>query len=543
MLKDDPGRRVEQFERRGAAFKWAALVLTIVTVGTATGFLLGPRLLQSESRDAPATQKPQVAAPPLFRNWPQPDVALVLSGEEHGYLQPCGCSDPQKGGLARRYNFVQTLVQRGWPIVLADLGDVPQRSGPQALLKYRVSMQALKQLGYTAVGVGEHEMLQPLFNALGEYALNEHTPRVLAANLLEKEKNFPDMVAATKVSSGANGAPKVGFIGIVAPSVAKKTQDPDVRFEPVQKALPVALQAIQAEKPELLVLLYQGSVAEAKAIAKDFQQFQVILCLSEHEEPSSQPDLVGTTIVVAVGQKGRYIGVVGGKRTGNPSRPFDLHYQLVPMGPEYETPAGQDQKNPIHALLQKYAEEVKKDNYLAKYLLNAQHPVQIAFPKSTYVGSDKCKKCHGPAYDIWKDSPHPHAYEALVQKAKRPTLRQYDGECVGCHVIGFGYESGFTDEVKTPLLKGVGCESCHGPASLHVADHKNLAYQAALNPWKANVKDRKKVIDRIDSELCQKCHDQDNDVNYNFEKYWEPKKIAHYTAGNPANPAPPNNNK
>ena len=31
-------------------------------------------------------------------------VALLLSGESHGYLQPCGCSEPQKGGLARRYN-------------------------------------------------------------------------------------------------------------------------------------------------------------------------------------------------------------------------------------------------------------------------------------------------------------------------------------------------------------------------------------------------------------------------------------------------------
>src|SRR5262249_4477711 len=150
---------------------------------------------------------------------------------------------------------------------------------------------------------------------------------------------------------------------------------------------------------------------------------------------------------------------------------------------------------------------------------------------------EKCKGCHKAAYAVWKDSPHPHAYETLVHKAKRPTLRQYDGECVVCHVIGFGFESGFTGEEKTPMLKGVGCESCHGPASLHVEDKNNHALQAALNPWKLNAKDRKEVINRIDAS-CQKCHDQDNDVNYKFEKYWEPKKIAHYTGNGPN---PPNN--
>src|SRR5689334_7347867 len=35
----------------------------------------------------------------LFFGWPKPDFALVLSAQMHGYLGPCGCSDPQYGGL------------------------------------------------------------------------------------------------------------------------------------------------------------------------------------------------------------------------------------------------------------------------------------------------------------------------------------------------------------------------------------------------------------------------------------------------------------
>ena len=34
----------------------------------------------------------------LFRDWPKPDLIVMISGEQHGYLDPCGCSRPQIGG-------------------------------------------------------------------------------------------------------------------------------------------------------------------------------------------------------------------------------------------------------------------------------------------------------------------------------------------------------------------------------------------------------------------------------------------------------------
>src|SRR5687768_3461825 len=41
----------------------------------------------------------------MFAGWDNPDFVLCLTGQTHGYLQPCGCSDPQYGGLARRWQF------------------------------------------------------------------------------------------------------------------------------------------------------------------------------------------------------------------------------------------------------------------------------------------------------------------------------------------------------------------------------------------------------------------------------------------------------
>src|SRR5207244_3464051 len=158
-------------------------------------------------------------------------------------------------------------------------------------------------------------------------------------------------------------------------------------------------------------------------------------------------------------------------------------------------------------------------DYLAKYL-QVNHPLQIAHPGATYVGSDKCKSCHKAAYKIWEEHPHSHAYRTLVN-AKRPSLRQYDGECVVCHTTGFGYQSGYRNDKETPKLLNVGCESCHGPASLHVKNPNNPQLQAALNPLKGQP-------GRLFTS-CAKCHDEENSFHFNFEEYWEKKKTVHST--------------
>src|SRR5262249_2244015 len=120
------------------------------------------------------------------------------------------------------------------------------------------------------------------------------------------------------------------------------------------------------------------------------------------------------------------------------------------------------------------------------------------------------------------------AYETLVN-ATRPSNRQYDGECLVCHTIGFDQKSGWLDKNKPKFLGGVGCESCHGPCSMHVEDPdevNNLGINEAINPFKLRKgeTEEKRVTRRIAS--CLKCHDDENDVN------WKPgtdkwDKVAH----------------
>jgi hypothetical protein len=534
MVKEDQVQPPKGFGRivprapRAARVGLRALILIGVGLLAASGFFLLPKPQPAEPGEA---GQPPENASTLFADWPKPDVVLVLSGQQHGYLQPCGCSEPQKGGLARRYNFVKSLKQRGWPVVLADLGDIAQKNAPQTLLKYVYSMKALRELGYTAVSFGENEMALGLLGTLGQYATNEKEPAIIAANLNAKfpgKQLDPKMVGDYKLTSPKGGEPKVGFVGVIAPSVAKPSQEDDVSFDPVDKVLPSCLKAAEEQGAECFVALLQGTEEEAKNVAKKYPQIHVVLYTSDAEEPSSRPGVVGNTLLISVGHKGRYVGVVGVNKPARAGSPFELRYQLVSLDPVYETPEGQDAQNPIHALMQQYAEEVRDKNFLAQYR-QGPHPIQIAFPASTYVGSEKCKKCHESAYEIWSKHRHAHAYDTLVEKAKRPTLRQFDGECVVCHVTGFGYKTGFTSAPATPKLENVGCESCHGPCSLHVRDKNDLKIRALINPDKIRPGEDKNHHTNRMNDSCMKCHDQDNSVNFHFEEYWTKKQTEHYT--------------
>jgi hypothetical protein len=217
----------------------------------------------------------------------------------------------------------------------------------------------------------------------------------------------------------------------------------------------------------------------------------------------------------------------------------------VELTPEFVTPKGQEKGHAILDLMEDYTKTLKEKDFLHLYP-QTKHVLQVLPAVAglrkppdkdgpTYVGSQACKSCHSYAYDIWKETPHHHAYQTLVA-AKRPSNRQYDGECIVCHTVGFGYQGGFKDPVNTPKLRDVGCEGCHGPASLHVNNPDNMEWRKRMNLawWKnpavaENEAQKQARLARIDM-FCQKCHDSDNDVTWThgaFTKKWA--KIDHTT--------------
>ncbi|MDP6381245.1 MAG: cytochrome c family protein [Phycisphaerae bacterium] len=107
-----------------------------------------------------------------------------------------------------------------------------------------------------------------------------------------------------------------------------------------------------------------------------------------------------------------------------------------------------------------------------------------------YVGSSKCRVCHMKDYKTWKGTKHAKNFK-LLEGTERS-----DPACVKCHVTGFGKPGGFVSEKETPKMKNVGCESCHGPGSEHVAAAKKAPKKGA---WE-------KKVNKVPHNTCVKCH-------------------------------------
>jgi len=570
----------------------AAGLLALTAVAVATGLWMADRADQSASPTVPTPggetpiptgPKPgTVGGIPLFAGWPKdaPDLVIVLSGQTFGYLQPCGCSRPQLGGLERRYNFIQSLKAKGWNVVGLDVGDIAPAKGlkeitAQSLKKYEYSMKALKEMAYAAVGLGKSDFAQQLDQLLARFTLQNDgaAPTVVAANILgverndkgEKVKEIPRIELYPPVGK-AKPRPmveafdvvedkKVPFavVGLVAGSVGEKVVETDkgIDFGKQSKVLKAALADIAKHKanPELKVLLYQGTSDEAKVVAADFPEFQLIVCIADESEPPQFPVFANDkkTQIVTVGHKGRYVGTVGVFKT---DKGLDLRYQLVPMGEEFLTPEKPEAEkdNAMLKLLEAYAAEVKKEDFLGQ--ATKKRPPHVAAIKNPaanlkFVGSDACKKCHAGEFAIWSAHPHSKAYEALEKKATRPGLRNFDPECIVCHTTGFEYDTGFKNKTDTPALLNNGCENCHGPGSGHVEKPKDKDLLKAMMPWKLNAEDKlpsKEILEKFGkldplergkvevpaaqqrlvnaiSGMCMKCHDGDNDPKFDFYLY------------------------
>src|SRR5262249_1319161 len=252
--------------------------------------------------------------------------------------------------------------------------------------------------------------------------------------------------------------------------------------------------------------------------------------------------------------KGQFGGGLAAFRNGDGT--LHLRWDLVRLGPEFKTPDEEREKQPVIQLLEGYTKRLKDENYIAK-VPKLLHPVaaQLNDPKLKFVGSEACRQCHKAEFDTWNESKHAEGYPTLSEnpEAKPPHNRQFDPECVICHTVGFGYESGFGDAKfgfdnpqKAKHLLGVGCETCHGPGSRHSAEPKNAKFLKPLSPWRENPgeyltdlsikekrtpEEQKRVTDAQQNlanrvfKLCFQCHDTDNDHDFELGKRW--KAIAH----------------
>jgi hypothetical protein len=433
-----------------------------------------------------------------------PETLLLYTGEQRGYLEPCGCTKPQIGGLPRRAAFLASPSRRpngihrdgqdgqdgkaarlpsDHPVypgpvpclntVVIDNGDMVEDPGRQSQLKAETLASFYRQNGYAAVNLGECDYRLG-FGYLRALQATAKVPFLSANVRLGERPAFSETTTASGVT----------LVGLLAGSFGPEVQrwNPMLRVESPEAAL--ARLEPSLKEVGRVVLLFHGAPDEARPLARRFPWLTAIVTAHEADDYRPEPLVEAGVPMVNAGRKGKVVGCLelntGGVRPHPP----------VTLGPEWED------ESRTRALMNRYLARVGDEGLLQKV-------PRLPDPDGRhFAGTAACQSCHAGAHKVWKDSAHARAYQTLVTAG-----HDKDPDCVGCHVVGLGAESGFHSLDRTPHLKDVGCESCHGGGAAHAK---------APSQYK---------MPRTGAQACATCHVPEHSPNFDYAKFWA--KIRH----------------
>ena len=449
---------------------------------------------------------------PIFVGWPQPKLAIVITGMEDGYIEPCGCAglDRMRGGMSRRHTFIERLRKQGWPLIVLDAGGIARGFGRQAEMKFQTLVEGKRKMGYDAIAFGANELRLPAGELVSVAAgIDGESSLFLSANVGLFGFDAGITPASRVIKAGEM---KVGVTAVLGTQHQKEINNDEIELKDPVEALRSVVPDLK-QKADYLVLLAHATKEESIELARLFPEFDVVVTSDGPPTPPARPATIEGTdsLLINVGHKGME-AIVLGLYDGHPPR-----YQRVPLDSRF--PASKD----MQMLMAAYQDQLKIIGFAGLGLRPVPHPQMEV--NGGFVGSKKCQSCHEQSYDVWIRSGHGRAYKTL---ADLDPPRNFDPECVSCHVIGwhptnyFPYKGGFESVEKTPHLINTGCEACHGPGERHV--------QAELGSDETLQEKYRKamVITKEESKKrqCAACHDLDNSPDFDFDAYWP--LVEHY---------------
>ncbi len=461
------------------------------------------------------------------------DFEIVYAADQLGYLAPCGCSQHQLGGAARASQLLQGIADAG-PALFVEGGDflfddlkISPEKQPQARDKAVALLKSwqtgLAGMRATAWATG------PFDDSLGA----DFRQSTLAGEPLLAA---PRLVELDGVKLGLVNLPDGA--GAADPQAVEGLRHQGARLVIAVAHGTMAQASEWAEKSGADVALQSGVVDpvldtdEAARVSGGVPVFRVkdkgrgILVLHVHVPKGSGPGLavlesadahkgqaeeIGTTIA---SYKARLKVADPALRkileqkipeleqrqqallAPPPAPPSDkpsVAYRFVDLTDELREAA------PAAAIFKDYTRELAQKNLAAQAgkVCPAVAPGQLHF-----TGASDCETCHADAYKVYAHTKHPNAYRTL-----KGAERQYDLDCINCHVVGFGKPGGVCRLDQVGALGGVQCESCHGMGALHAESGGGSPIPSAKPGY----------------DTCYKCHDPENDTGFNRESY-----VSHY---------------
>jgi len=418
-------------------------------------------------------------------------LTVYFTCDTAGRLEPCGCFTGQHGGLTRLASWLG--ARPGVDSALkVDVGGAVAGQADYDLIQYGYLARAYKRMGFAALNMGASEARLP-GATLQQLAAGSAVPLV-SASLVDattrKELMEPYQIVEIQGT-------RIGILGVVSPDSVPEPGAGLVVLglnEAIDRHLPELL-----AKTDMIVLLAFADEPEMRRLARDYYDIGLILG-GDVRGPAQQIVRENQSLIVFTTNQARTVGTLtarletGGRR----SRMVDADYKIqllwesIPQNPE------------LLAMVKDFRSEIRTTP-LAIDEANILDPNAIpgVSPTATYVGSASCAACHPQAHAVWANSGHASAFETLVKKGA-----DADPHCIKCHSVGFERPGGY----RRPLggestLTDVGCESCHGPASEHIALHvEGKRTQFKFRP--------------VGPGDCTSCHYGEFSRPFDWDKFW-----------------------
>ena len=365
-----------------------------------------------------------------------PSTIILYTGNTKSHLEPCGCYHEQSGGLSRRAYVIERIRECGYPTLVVDAGNIFDGKEKIDVQRCQTNMKALAEMRCLTVALSQTDL------TYGDDYLSQQ----------KEVATFP-FLAPIEIRND-----------FTKPFVIKQAGQHTIAF--------VAGKATEQVTSEADVIVALGN-------PQDLKDVDIVILPDETEAMGYETK----TLYVGSKSEGKTIGVLALwlDANGEIANHYATHIALSGEVGESEL---------IRKMLTDFYKSTAAENKSAGLPLFAEQALEKQ--NSEYISADTCKGCHEQEYLQWSATRHAFAYQTLLKKE-----RYFDPNCVSCHTTGYGYATGFQIGDQDSKLKGVQCESCHGPGKQH-----------AGNPKKNNIRSGK------DTSLCLQCHDTEHSPGF-----------------------------
>jgi hypothetical protein len=411
------------------------------------------------------------------------DLPIYFSGDTKGRLEPCGCFTGQFGGLTR----IKSMIEQPPVALRVDVGDAAAGHADYQWIQYGYMLRAFAMMGYQALNIGHREAGFTVAQ-LRELRRTSPVP-VLSANLIDKSTGQRIFDAYRIIELGGF---KIGVIGVLDPSGVELGEG--LAVEGMESALSRVLQEVKG-KVDYTVLLAFADEAALAHLAQQFFELSLILG-GKVRQPSQELRKENRSYLFFVTNESRALGNLR-VRLGRNTAPTILHSEIELVHEHIPQDAA------IRQLAESYRDEIRRTRLALDDPNSAdEQTIPGVRTAASYAGTAQCVSCHVSSAQTWTKTGHARAFETL--QARRADA---DPHCLSCHTVGFGTASGYRREFKETKLVDVGCESCHGPGSLHVQQRKgDQSVQFKFRPLGAGD--------------CKKCHYGEFSRPFDWDHFW-----------------------